>query len=130
MTKDFNLNFNICTSGFNGGILIKPKLIQPIVYSSDSGFSLNNHLHNIHSIPVIDPSSFLFKLMVGFLIFCLLGLILYLLDICINKLKLYIKSFADNAGSSSSYAEASRSNAQGYYNKSVTQFSIGSGSNA
>lgn len=135
LTNDFN--FNICTSGFKGGILIKSKLLQPIVHSSDSGFSLHNHLHNFHSIPVINPSSFNFKLMVGFLILCLLCLIFYIFEkllsylfkICIKKFKLYIKSLADNAGYSSSYAEASSSNAQGYSNYSGTQYYTGNNSN-
>lgn len=150
LTNGFDLKFQ--TSGLKAPIpkfnvalpeakmiSVKTEVIQPMVYSSNNGFSLDNHLHlNLHPIIGINPSSFQFKILIGFLIISILifigyafELMLYkLAEISINKLKLYIKSYADNGGYYSSNRGSSSSNAQGYSNKSGTQISGVSGLSA
>jgi hypothetical protein len=107
-------------------ISAKTEVIQPMVNPSYNGLSLDNHLHlNLHPIIGINPSSLQFKFLIGFLITGVFILILYaiglmlekLAEISINKLKSYIKSYADYGGHYSSNRGSSSSNAQGSSNK-------------
>ena len=123
LTSGFDFKFH--TSGLKtpipkfNGFLPEPKMIsakteviQPMVSSSYNGLSLDNHLHhNFHFIVGNIPHSLQFKILIGFfiigllyLIGCVLELILSnLVEMPLNKLKSYIKSYADNAGNYSSY---------------------------
>lgn len=120
-------------------ISAKTEVIQPMVNPSYNGLSLDNHLHlNLHPIIGINPSSLQFKFLIGFLITGVFILILYaiglmlekLAEISINKLKSYIKSYADYGGHYSSNRGSSSSNAQGSSNKWGTQNSGVSGFSA
>lgn len=123
-TNVFKYNSSISPIPEFNTTLAIPNISPSTVYFFKKGFSLYNHLHNIHPIIVSYRSLLCFKYGAGFLIFFLVCYILNIIwelvsclfDICINKLKAYFKSCVNNTGSSSNNAESSSSNAQGSNN--------------